>query len=478
MRRYAIVLGLMFVFFFIATAPVPASEPGESAAETLDDAESGGEVDWGSITVLDLETASRIALADNPSLAAAEARIIQAGERVTQARSTWLPRLDASTSASRVRLSDNAHDASLATARIFDPDASITDPRDYYTAGLTATWVVFDGFKREFTNLSARVGERQSREALLEARRLLLSAVAFSYHSVQLAREEIDIAEADEAFNLRLHKEAKARGKVGTGSLSDELNFKVRVNEARTELLRKKLAYETAMIGLAALLGAPDSVFPAGLTLSHLLEEPPETLALPEIEPLIAHAIENRPDILEAESALEQTRAVVGMAKSGYYPDINLSGTLDADRENSARFGGDDFGATVAVTLSYNLFSGGYDRAKVNEAKGKMREASENLADRKLTVASEVRKAVSSLASAQEQLLLQRSNAALVRQTRDLVEKEYAAGQASLVRLNEARRDLNNALGRLALSRAGLRQAWRNLDAATAKNLTPFTDAP
>ncbi len=478
MRRYAIVFGVMLLFFFVAGAPVPASEPVESPAETTDAPGGGDAVDWSSIGVLDLETASRIALANNPSMAAAEARIDQAVERAAQARSAWFPRLDSDASASRVRLSNNAHDANLDAARVFDPNASIKDPRDYYSAGLTAAWLVFDGFKREFTNLSARIGERRSREARREARRLLLSAVAYSYHSAQLAREEITIAEADEAFNRRLLKEAEARVRLGAGSLSDELNFKVRVNEARTELLRKRRAYESALIGLAGLLGAPGSVFPSDVTLSDLREESSETLAGPDPEPLIAHAIEHRPDIQEAESALEQTRANVGMAKSGYYPVINLAGALEANRENSARFEGDDFGASVAVTFSYNLFSGGYDRARVSEARGKMREASETLAEGRITAASDVRKAVSNLASAQEQLLLQRSNAALVRQTRDLVEKEYAAGQASLVRLNEVQRDLNNALGRLALARAGLRQAWSNLDAATAKNLASFPDSP
>ena len=76
---------------------------------------------------------------------------------------------------------------------------------------------------------------------------------------------------------------------------------------------------------------------------------------------------------------------------------------------------------------------------------------------------------------AQAQLALERSNAKLVKQNRDLVEKEYTAGQTSLVRLNEAQRDLTNAQSRLALALVGLRLAWQNLDAATGKILLPFT---
>ena len=81
---------------------------------------------------------------------------------------------------------------------------------------------------------------------------------------------------------------------------------------------------------------------------------------------------------------------------------------------------------------------------------------------------------MASLATARNQLVLQRENAELVRRNRDLVEKEYAAGQTSLVRLNEAQRDLIQAQGRLALARVSLRQAWQGFGAATGKILAPF----
>ena len=84
---------------------------------------------------------------------------------------------------------------------------------------------------------------------------------------------------------------------------------------------------------------------------------------------------------------------------------------------------------------------------------------------------SEVREAAISVIASQRQLALQRSNVELVQRSRDLVEKEYAAGQASLVRLNEAQRDLTAAHGRLALALVSLRQAWYDLETATGRTL-------
>jgi outer membrane protein TolC len=91
-------------------------------------------------------------------------------------------------------------------------------------------------------------------------------------------------------------------------------------------------------------------------------------------------------------------------------------------------------------------------------------------------VAADVRDAIANVKSAQYELELQRKNAELVTENRDLVDKEYKAGQASLVRLNEAQRDMIQAQGRLALARVGLLQTLKNLDTSTGAILEPFNN--
>ena len=61
-------------------------------------------VDWAAMSTLDLETAVEIALAGNPGLEAAAARVRQAKAQVDQARSTYWPRLDANASGARVAI--------------------------------------------------------------------------------------------------------------------------------------------------------------------------------------------------------------------------------------------------------------------------------------------------------------------------------------------------------------------------------------
>jgi outer membrane protein len=420
------------------------------------------------IDVLDLETAKAIALSQNPSLKAAMERVRQAKERVAQARSRYFPRLDADGSASRLWRSDSA----LETARQL---GNVDDPEDRFTAGLSATYVLFDGFERKFANASARYGEQETKGAEMDARRLLLSAVARNFYEAQLAKENIAIATAAEAFNQRQVVDAEARLRVGTGSLSDMLNFQIQANSAKFNFNLAKQSYQVSMIGLAALLGISEAGFPGELKLALLENETPEELNLPEKDPLIAYSFEHRPDVIQAKSTVKRTESDIGEARAGFFPTIDLAGTYDSLRADDIGFEGDDFGGSVALRLTYNLFAGGLTKARVREAESRKAEAESALENVSIEVSSDVRQSMETLKLAQAQLALERSNAKLVKQNRDLVEKEYTAGQTSLVRLNEAQRDLTNAQGRLALALVGLRLAWQNLDAATGKILLPFT---
>lgn len=99
----------------------------------------------------------------------------------------------------------------------------------------------------------------------------------------------------------------------------------------------------------------------------------------------------------------------------------------------------------------------------------RLNEAEKNLENVKINVASEIHNTNARVLSAQKQLLLLRTNARLVQKNRDLVEKEYKAGVGSLVRLNEAQRDLTAAQVRLATAQVALRQAWYDLWSAAGR---------
>lgn len=460
-------------------------------------------------SILDLETAKAIALRNNPSMKAAAARVDQAKARVRQARSAYFPTVGATGSVSKTWIDENTYrtakrqafvgslqggtaggSASVAqstlpvltalgsAANAFDAAIRardrVEDDFTTYSAALTIQWLLFDGFAREFNHAAAKFGAKELEAADLEARRLLLDAVAGAYYAAALAREDVTIAKADEVFNLRQLKEAQARRRVGTGSLSDELNFEVRVNTARASLIRGERSYAVAMLGLAELLGMPEGKFSQNVELAPLTEEDPEELTSPDVLACVERALELRPDLRQRRHAAGRAKAEMKAGRGVFYPSVSASATRSATLQGDNDIGQDDFATTVGLNVSYSIFAGGRNRARYVETKAARLEAEHNADSAEIAVRADVRSAAELLMEAQKQLWLQRANAVFVQKNRDLVEKEYRAGQASLVRLNEAQRDLTSAQGQLALARVTLRQAWHSLKTATAETLAPF----
>lgn len=462
--------GALLALFLMTSGAASAGSP-EAALDELN-----------GIEVLDLATAARIALAANPSLAAAQARVMQASQIVKQAQAPYWPQLDASAGVSRVDLSQRDIDAQLGTYNLIRslhpaaglPPADISNPEDFYQAGLSASWLVFDGFAREFRLAGARYGEQATAAARDDAQRLLLSAVAFAYLQAQLALENVAIAKADEAFNQRLLMESRLRYDVGTGALSDVLNFKIRGNSAQSQRIQQERTYRQGLISLAALLGVPQGRLPERVRLADLAPPTDQELAVPQNSELVEAAMRLRPDLKRDSMIVQQAEAGVKTARAGYFPTVALSAAYTGERTEDIDFEGDDFGNSVGLGLNWNIFSGGLTRARHGEAKARLYETERALEDTNVQVASEVQKIANQISASQEQLLLQETNTQLVQQQRDLVEKEYKAGVGSLVRLNEAQRDLTVSLAQLAQARVALRVSWYDLQAATGQILETF----
>lgn len=450
---------MLIIIMFLIASPVFGSEAGPD------------QLDWKSMETLDLVSAKSIALAQNPSLEAAVQRVAQARQQVKQATSAYWPQLDLSGSAAHVDMSDNSYDANLAQAKAINPFAKIYNPEDYNSAGLKATWLLFNGFEREYSHKAAKYGTRAGEHGLQDAKRLILSAVVQAYYNALLAKEDIRIAEADAAFNQRLMKEAHARLDLGAGSLSDALNFEIAVHGATAQLINGSRAYEIAMLGLGAVLGINDPDFAKTVKIPPLEKESEKDMTTPDAEALLQVAETMRPDIQQAKASVDQARASIGAAKAKFYPTIAASVSRDVSRENDSGYEGEDVEQTAALSFSYNLFAGGLHRAGLAKAKAAKREAEAGLNQALIDAASDVRTSAATVEFTQKQLALQNKTAILVRENRDLVEKEYQAGQASLVRLNEAQKDLIQVESNLARVRVQLRQAWFQLLTSTGQSL-------
>jgi outer membrane protein TolC len=428
--------------------------------------------DLSKIKVLDLRTAQSLALAGNPTMEASRARVEQAKAQVSQAAAAWWPSLDVSGSGANIRLSESSYQQNRGLAALLGGNADQTTDR--YSAGVQATWVLFDGFYRNFKEQQAAFDEQSVAAALIDSRRLLVTSVAEAFLNAQLAQTRVDIARADEAFYTRQLEDAQNRFNVGAGPWGDVLNIKVQLNTARTGLMLYQREFEAAGYGLAALLGLPDAEFPAHVRMETLDRESATKGQQKTPEVLIKEALAARPDVRRLEMVVKQAEAAKGVAKAPFYPKVQVGGAVEGAREGDAGLTTDDFGNTVAMNMSWNLYAGGGDKARMIEAEQAKREAVYTLAGLRNSVAAEIRQDLALLAAAQEQVRLQRETVKLVQENRDLAKNEYEAGEASLVRLNEAQRDLTTTYGRLAQALVSYQLAMQRLLSATGQNLAAF----
>jgi outer membrane protein TolC len=408
--------------------------------------------------VLDLPSAIRIALEENPNLKTAFMRVEAAKARMAATVAPYFPVID----------------ATAGWTRTFNTPIQRTIPgfnqeADLWQARLRASWLIFDGLTRAYRVKAAGYGVEESEAAHDDARRLLKVAVETAYFDALGAIEDLRIADAELAFQRELLEETAKRYRAGDRSLSDKLNFEVGVQTALGLRIDVKARLASLRVALAELLGLEGGRLPARVELDKLLEETPEELAPLHVDRLVKDALEHRPDLGGLVAAAERTRAEVNAANGTWWPSLSMVGWMGRERFDDPHLRTEDTSTSLALEATWNLFSGGLRLAAHKEAVANQRAAEANLADVRNRVIAEVRRAGVAVTAAQKQVEVQREKVRLTRETRDLVRKEYDAGKQSLVRLNEVQRDFIVARARLVEARVSLRTAWARLRAAVAR---------
>ncbi len=429
---------------------------------------------------LDLHSAQCLALSGNPSISAAQERVAQARARLRQAMATWWPSVDITAGGVHQRLSDTNYALNrriaAATGQGIDQDSM------HYTSSLQATWLLFDGFYRRFNEERAQAAQFAEEEALNDSRRLLASAVAQAFLNAQLAQSSIDIAQASLTFYKKQLANAKRRYEVGTGAWGDVLNIQVQLNSASASLLSHERELEAAEYGLASLLGLEEAVLPPHLQLAALastIKTVKGTIERPsDAKKLIADAYALRPDVRRLEHRLQEAGALAGMAKAPLYPQVRLAGALEGQREDDLPTSSADYGNTVGVNMSWNLYAGGADKARMVEAGHVRREAAYSLAALRNQIAADIRASLARMTEAEQQVRLQQETVKLVEENRQLAENAYNEGEYALIQLNEAQRDLTASASRLAQALVSYQSAQQQLLEASGRILEPFAAEP
>jgi len=412
-------------------APViTAQEAGTwKPAQPADDAHRG---EWwrifGDPTLNDLEEQ---AAAANQDLKAAAARVQQSRATVQAARSDWFPKLDAGFGPTRETVS---------SASQFLPQSSGPETTTLWRAQGTVSYET-DLFGRVGSNVNATQADAQQSEALFRSVQLALQAdVAQNYFQLReldtdqnLYRQTVALRED----TLKLIQRRFNEGDISELDLAQARNELASARADAVGVARQRAASEHS---LAILLGKA----PANFSF-------PETPLVPvtaRVPPGLPSALlERRPDVAAAERAMAAANARVGLAKSAFFPKLDITGAFGYE---SATLG-DLFmwssrtfllGPLAGTALTLPLFDGGRRKANLAQAHGKYDEDVAQYRQQVLVAFKEVEDNLSDLRLLDDQIQAQNDAVNASQRASHLSQTQYQEGQVSYLDVIDSQRQV------------------------------------
>ncbi|OHX12417.1 fusaric acid resistance protein [Chromobacterium sphagni] len=250
------------------------------------------------------------ALADNPSLHAAEARLRQAQAMSGVAEAVTRPQVGGEASFTRQRYSEQD----------FIPPPEAGNYSWYNHAALNASYDL-DLWGRQRAALSASLDEAQVLAAEAQLARLnLTAAVVRSYVQLALQYAEKDLLQDNLTQRERSWQLAKKRKAAGLATEAEVLLLEARLPAARNQIEQVDEAITLLRNQLAALCGQGPAAGEGLLRPTLRLDEAAPRLpsALP------AELVGRRPDVSAQRWKVEAEARKIDAAKAAFYPNINL----------------------------------------------------------------------------------------------------------------------------------------------------------
>ncbi|HMN76150.1 MAG TPA: efflux transporter outer membrane subunit [Burkholderiaceae bacterium] len=283
------------------------------------------------------------ALAANPDVRIARARLRAARAVGAQAEAALWPSVGAYGSATRSSSGGN-------------------DATSSYGLGFDASWEIdlFGGLKR---GVEAADADAQASAATLASTQVSLAAeVARDYVLLRAYQLRIGITQANLDNQSQTLQIAQWRAQAGLVGQIDVEQARANREQTRGQLPQLQDAATQKISALAVLLNvAPGTLAPELKDASAI----PSAAAQP-LAGIPADLLRRRPDIVAAERSLAAATARIGVAEAARYPSLNLAGTLGLQGAVlSALTGGGAATQLVAASLAAPIFDAGRLRQQV-----------------------------------------------------------------------------------------------------------------
>ncbi len=411
-------------------------DPGKPAVQPLDGADIGlrdaTAVQWPTLEWWQryqdpqLDGLVTRALAGNPSLDAASARVRMANAAVRNARALQWPQVDAQYQLNRQHYSENyIYPPPLGGSMATDNSLTL---RVNFDLDLWGRQRALSAAARS-TALAAQAEQQQ-------ARTLLISSVVQSYFQLQNALAQSAALDTIVGKQQNVLDITRDRYTHGLGTQVDVDQADSAVSAARVQLAQARNNAELLHHQLAALVGTgPDKLPQVAPRKGTALPQ-----GVPESMPL--DLLGRRADVVAARLQAEAAGAEVSAAKADFFPNINLSafaGFMSLGLDQLLRDGSRGYGAGPAISLP--VFHAGALNAQLESRRAARDLAIAQYNQTVLGAVREVADASASIRSLHEQIHHQEASLKASTSAYDIALKRYQAGLGNFVQVLLAQSD-------------------------------------
>ncbi len=381
---------------------------------------------------LTLHDAIRVALANNPELAATGYDVEAAAAQHDAAAGQRLPSVHAVGGYSHYLDSQRV----LVARRNGEPGVF---SRDIVAGDLVVAMPLFTGGRITSEIRAAELLQKAAGHRLARTRAELVFNVASVFYSMLAQREVIDALEfSRKALQEHIKRVADLIAAQKAAKV-DQLRTEVRLADLEQRLVRERNVLAVQARVLTNLLGLNSAapVEPVGELASTTA---PQSLQITEAA---QRAMVNRTDYLAARAALEAQAKAVDAARAGHWPTVALQGAYGGrvaagttDRPAGTDSSGD--AGRVGVVVDVPIFEGGRIEARVRQEKARLLAAQERLRRLELQVLLDVETAILNTGSAAQRVQATAKAIEQAKESLRIEREKYELGKGAIVDVLDA----------------------------------------
>ncbi|MFT4175808.1 MAG: efflux transporter outer membrane subunit [Luteolibacter sp.] len=364
------------------------------------------------------------ALAQNPDVAAASARVRESRANRAATAASLFPGLDAG-----ANRSFSSSDRS-----------GITTTSTSYSAGLDAAWELDFFGKRRNNVLAATAQVGASEENFHSVQASLASEIAIAYTSLRATEARLDVTRRSLKSREETYQIAKWRleaGKIDNLEASQALSS---LEQAKASIPSLEQSASQSRNLLAVLIGQNPGTLDGSLSSRKAgLPNPSTNLAIG----IPADTIRQRPDLRLAAYQWIAQVANTNAAKAERYPSFSLSGSLGINTLSSSKiFNPENTSTGLIGRVSAPIFDAGRISANIKAQTAVQEQALLNYQGTVLTALSEVEDSLIACKRTAERITILERATAAAREADTLARQKYEAGITDITTVLDSQRTL------------------------------------